>query len=138
MYSLDPNTAAVSYYDSDDNYCQAVKKAKIGHLGLLAQTCLKYSYEFNLIIASADSYTSVFCQKPDRKYGSTEKRSDRSSKLKELEDRETIRKKLKLARQKKRQDRRIELIQKQENESVPSKQPVFPTPLDNFYKVIFF
>lgn len=52
----------------NDYYEQAVKKAKIGHLGMLAQTCLKYSYEFSLIIESGDDIkSSIFSQPINRK-----------------------------------------------------------------------
>ena len=62
MNSLDYNSLIYPIYESNDSYGQAVKKAKIGHLGLLAQTCLRYSYEFNLIIKSADTYSSIYAR----------------------------------------------------------------------------
>ena len=51
----------------NDYYEQTVKNAKIGHLGMLAQTCLKYSYEFGLIMESGgDIRSSIFSQPLNR------------------------------------------------------------------------
>ncbi len=45
----------------DEGVIQTAKKDKIGHLGLLAESCLKYSIEFNLLIESGhNSYSSAF------------------------------------------------------------------------------
>ncbi len=41
---------------------------KIGHLGLLAESCHKYSIEFNFLIESGyNSYSSVFSSVSNRK-----------------------------------------------------------------------
>lgn len=60
MYSL-----YYPFYAIEEADEQQIKKAKIGHLGLLAQTCLKYSYEFDLVIQAADTYSSSFTLKSD-------------------------------------------------------------------------
>ncbi len=111
-------------YDSEELDLQfAVKKSKIGHLGLLAETCLKYSYEFNLIIHSADSYSSsLFTLKkdsPSKKWSKSHKNSDEN--YSDAKKRDELRKKLKKERTIKRLDKKIEEIKrKQEQEEFES------------------
>ena len=45
--------------NAHDYYEPVNRKSKIGHLGLLAELCLKYSYEFNNIIIEASTVNNV-------------------------------------------------------------------------------
>ena len=85
MHTLNQkSTNTYSYYDPNDNNGHAIKKSKIGHLGLLAETCLKYSIEFNIIIESANSYSSAFSYKSKKYDTDSEKREDQLKKVRKI------------------------------------------------------